>query len=91
MSDFAEWEAGTDPLDPKSVLRLEVPLVQSGRPVRFTWPTVVGRQYWLETSEDLKTWIPVSDKTIATGSSLSSSVSALDPRIPYFFRVQVRP
>ncbi len=91
MSDFAEWEAGTDPRDPKSVLRLEVPLVQSGRPVRFTWPTVMGRQYWLETSDDLKTWTTISDKTIATGTSLSASVSALDPRIPYFFRVQVRP
>ncbi len=91
MSDFAEWEAGTNPLDPKSVLRLEVPLVQSGRPVRFTWPTVAGRQYWLETSDDLKNWTTVSDKTIATGTSLSASVSALDPRIPYFFRVQVQP
>ena len=91
MSDFAEWEAGTDPLDSKSVLRLEVPLVQSGRPVRFTWPTVVGRQYWLETSDDFKTWVSISEKTIATGTSLSASVSALDPRIPYFFRVQVRP
>ena len=73
------------------MLRLSLPQMQANGTVRFDWPTVVGRSYRLETSIDLRAWQAVSEATRATGDPLSATLPALDPQLPYFFRVVVTP
>ena len=90
-SDFGEWRAGTDPKDTASRLRVSFPETQPNGTVRFQWPTTAGRLYALETSNDLAAWVRVSDLTRATGGPLTVTLPALDPRLPYFFRVVVTP
>ena len=90
-SDLAEWLAGTDPGSAASVLKLSLPQVQPNGTVRFNWPTVTGRSYRLEVSTDLHTWMGVTTATRADGTPLEATLPALDPLLPYFFRVIVTP
>ena len=90
-SDIEEWRAGTSPKDGASRLRVSLPETLSNGTVRFTWDTSAGRLYALETSNDLLAWFRVSDLTRAIGGPLSATLPALDPRLPYFFRVVVTP
>lgn len=90
-SDFDEWRAGTDPTQAASRLRLSDPQVQVNGTVRFAWPTAPGRVYALQVSNDLLNWTRVSDLIRADGTALSATLPALDPRLPYFFRVVVTP
>jgi hypothetical protein len=52
---------------------------------------VQGRDYVLEVGNDLRTWQPVSASLHGDGQTLSVILSALDPRLDYFFRVRVTP
>jgi Subtilase family/Bacterial TSP3 repeat len=90
-SDYDEWVAGTDPTDSKSVLKLSQPSALPDGRVELGWSTVTGRQYWLETSEDLKTWKALSTATTGAATNMSQTLPALDPKTPYFFRVMVQP
>jgi hypothetical protein len=90
-SDIAEFLVGTNPTDTGSALRLKGPLPQANRTVRFEWPTVQGRDYVLEVGNDLRTWQLVSASLHGDGQTLSVILSALDPRLDYFFRVRVTP
>ncbi len=90
-SDLAEWLAGTDPSSAASVLKLSLPQVQPNGTVRFTWPTVTGRSYRLYVSTDLNSWVGVTTATRADGGPLDATLPALDPLLPYFFRVIVTP
>ncbi len=91
VSDVNEWRSGTDPTDGESRLALLPPETLPNGTVGFTWPTAPGWVYWLETSNDLTTWVRVSDALRADGDTLSTSLPSLDPRLPYFFRVVAVP
>jgi hypothetical protein len=91
LSDATEWQAGTSPVDATSRLRLEDPkLLPDGR-LRFTWSTTPGREYRFETSNDLENWLPAASPARATGEPMSTTLPALDPRLPFFFRLRVTP
>jgi hypothetical protein len=90
-SDEQEFLAGTHPLRPTSVLALSEPRVQPNRTVRFEWPSALGREYRLEISNDLLTWQAASENVRGTGATLAATLPALDPRLPYYFRVRVVP
>jgi hypothetical protein len=87
--DRAEWQMGTVPTDPASRLLLGAPEVLPDGRVRFQWPTVSGHEYRLETSNDLTQWLPASNRARGTGSPVLVTLPALDPRIPFFFRIVV--
>lgn len=91
VPDGVEWQMGTVPTDPLSRLVLREPEVLSDGRVRFQWPTVPGREYRFETSNDLFLWLPASGVTRGTGSPLGVTLPALDPRMPFFFRLLVIP
>ena len=91
MSDQSEFLAGTNPTDPKSVFQLHPPETLANGTVRLSWDTVPGRAYRLEVSTDFKTWQAVTDLAPATTATLSTTLPALDPHLPYFFRVLVSP
>lgn len=56
MSNYAEFWAGTDPLDANSVLRIESPIQLSGGQPEIRWQTVVGKTYVVQYSTDLVSW-----------------------------------
>jgi hypothetical protein len=90
-SDLAEWLAGTDPGNAASVLKLSLPEVLPNGTVHFTWPTVAGRSYRLEVSTNLTAWQPVTAPARSDGTPMEATLPALDPLLPYFFRVTVTP
>ncbi len=91
VSDLREFYAGTNPTNAASALRVSLPQELPNRTVRLTWPSQVGREYVLEGSQDLVFWTPYSDPITGIGGIKSVILPALDARIPYFFRVSVRP
>jgi hypothetical protein len=91
VSDVSEWRAGTDPTDAASRLALALPEPLPNGTLGFTWPTIPGWLYWLETSNDLETWTRVSEAIRAEEDALGATLPALDPRLPYFFRVVAWP
>ena len=91
VSDLHEFYAGTNPTNAASALRLSLPQELPNRTVRLTWPSTAGREYVLEGSQDLEVWSAYSDPVIGIGGIKSVVLPALDARIPYFFRVTVRP
>ena len=91
VSDRVEWQTGTSPVDASSRLELATPTQLSDGRLRFEWSTTVGREYRFETSNDLSNWLPAAAPVRATGTPLSTTLPALDPRLPFFFRVVVTP
>jgi hypothetical protein len=89
--DLMEFLAGTDPTDPKSFLAISIPKELPNRTVELRWPTLDGREYFLEVSTDLVSWTPFTDARRGDGNETSSTLPALDPKITYLFRVRVRP
>ena len=73
------------------MLQLHLPETLANGTVRLSWDTVLGRAYRLEVSTDFKTWQAVTDLAPASTTSLSTTLPALDPHLPYFFRVLVSP
>jgi hypothetical protein len=93
-SDLQEFFAGTDPTDPTSSLKLGIPAVQPSGLVKFTWPTVNGHLYTLQTSGDLHTWQAASATLRGTGTDLTVTLPPLglaQSTAVYFFRVAVQP
>lgn len=59
MNDADESLAGTDPMDPNSILRIQE-IELDGSNVTLSWMGVPGRDYVVEESFDLVEWHPVS-------------------------------
>ena len=81
-----EGRDGTNPNDRESHLGFSA-LELTPDTVALTWPTVLGKRYQIELTEDLQTWKTVSDRTgttplnfFGTGSPLS--VSFENPAAP---------
>jgi hypothetical protein len=92
MSNWQEWRAGTDPFDPRSVLRMLTP--SAGAPgVIVRWQSVSGQAYFVERSTNLS--MNPAFQTIATniigqaGETVYSDTSAAGVG-PFYYRVSVR-
>jgi hypothetical protein len=73
MADAAELIAGTDPTLPASVLRATIRLVSPTGPLAVSWPSVLGRTYWVEAAPALTnvaSWQTISNNIPATGGVL---------------------
>ncbi|MGD7653838.1 MAG: hypothetical protein ACQCXQ_11520 [Verrucomicrobiales bacterium] len=88
MTNAAEASAGTDPLDPASVLRI-TSIARSGSTVTLTWPSTDGTPYMVQTSESLDpaSWqdIPGSART-GDGSDLTHDHTTTAPT--RFYRIR---
>ncbi len=56
MSNYAEYLAGTDPLDPNSYFAIKSLVILDGGHAEIHWQTVEGRMYTVLYSDDLLTW-----------------------------------
>ena len=86
-----EYVAETDPIDPKSCLRVSVaPASQAPSERVLRWPSVAGRTYILEQSSDLfsPVWSPVSTNS-GTGAIIEFRAGGAGPVM--FYRVRIAP
>ena len=77
MSNYAEFWAGTDPLDSNSVLAIKASILSNGL-VQLGWQSVAGKGYLLSYSTDLVNWTPLQGAVQGDGSFLS----IVDPNDP---------
>jgi glucose/arabinose dehydrogenase len=75
MSNYDEFWAGTDPLDPASALRIETTSLNSMGDVQISWKTVAGKSYAVQYSNDLKSWTSLGDTITGDGTP----ATAVDP------------
>jgi hypothetical protein len=91
-SNWQEYVAGTDPTDPKSVLRVSTDQAvgQQSQDCVVHWPSVAGKQYIIERSASLfgPVWTPIS--TI-TGSGNDMEFHDTTGGSVRFYRVHVTP
>jgi hypothetical protein len=90
---YPDWEEvvmGTDPADPSSVMTMD--LLRTGAGLELSWPTVTGRTYSVEHSDDLNVWevypedlvfVPGEDALIDLSAEPSSSDAG-------FYRIRIQ-
>jgi hypothetical protein len=91
FSDFAEFIAGTDPVEATSFLAISsvTPLANGG--VRIDWTGGAGRIYQILGSTNAVDWTAYSSWTRVPGARGSATLPPMDPGVPHFFRLQVGP
>ena len=91
-SNWHEYVAGTDPTDPKSVLRVSTDqaVAQQGQDCVIHWPSVAGKHYLIERSPSLygPAWTAVSTNT---GSGADMEFHDTTGGQIRFYRVHVTP
>jgi subtilisin family serine protease len=55
MNNLAEWIAGTNPTNAASVLRLTLVSATNASNIVVSWPSVAGKNYWVQRSTNLLT------------------------------------
>jgi hypothetical protein len=73
-SDLQEFLAGTDPLDPNSVLRTII--TASPQAVRLNWNTRPGNVYQVQISTDLVNWANLGSQRFSAGNSDSVPIES---------------
>ncbi len=86
-TNLEEFLAGTDPKDPRSLLRTFV--TSSGQGRLLNWNTIRGSIYQVQTSTDLKSWTNAGAPRFATGNS-DSTLLNLAPGKAYFRVIRLR-
>ena len=89
-SNWQEYVAGTNPMDPTSVLQL-TPLASAPN---FTvqWPSIVGKTYMVQSSSSLAStnWSITASNLPGTGQMMQLSDTNLSAPPARFYRVQVQ-
>jgi len=91
MTNFQEYTAGTNPLDPASVLRLEMQV--SGRDITLSFASVPGKTYVIERAAALgatTSWTIVADNISGTGATISIVDSNALDQSTGFYRVRLK-
>jgi hypothetical protein len=89
-TDYAEFNAGTDPKSASSKLQLAAPARLPNGTLVLQWPSVVGRTYRVSGSSDGWHWTPLSDWFQASSSYSNFTMSA-PTNAAFLFRLEVRP
>jgi hypothetical protein len=85
-----EWLALTDPGNPASVLRVSQ-ITRSGNNLSVSYPTVVGRNYTVETSPDLVVWTPAGAPIAGTGNIITTTIGPVNSFTKLFVHVRAGP
>ncbi|MDB4314085.1 thrombospondin type 3 repeat-containing protein [Akkermansiaceae bacterium] len=85
-------EAGTDPTDPNSVLKItSISYAGNGGEVSLTWTSIPSRTYQVQASDDLVTWVPLGSFPAAAGpaSETTAIVETPDGKLRRYYRISV--
>jgi len=88
--DWEEVVMGTDPADASSRMTMNLLPIETG--VQLSWPTVSGRTYSIEHSDDLKVWAPYpADTSFTSGEDIVIDIP-IDAASPdeAFYRIEVQ-
>ena len=90
VSNWAEFKAGTNPTDNRSLLRLITKRSPSNPGLILSWPTVLNKTYVLERSASLDhpAWTVFSSNIIGTGDDQEVSDSSAMTN-SQFYRVRL--
>lgn len=92
LSDYCEFVAGTNPVDPASYFAVTPPLNLGSNRVRMTWYSTPGRVYRVFASTNAVDWVPFSSWiTASQGTTTSYSPPQLDAQKAWLFKVEVVP
>lgn len=75
VTNLKEFQAGTNPMDPNSVLRTRFAVTPQGR--RLYWTTEPGLVYQVQFSTDFTAWSNLGEARFAAGASDSVPVSGV--------------
>jgi len=83
VPDIDEFAAGTDLFDPASVLHIES--ITNGSAVLLRWPSVIGKQYQIQSRTDTLTgsWQLEGDAVPGDGTTLTAAVAVTDTQRLY--------
>jgi hypothetical protein len=89
-SDLAEAVAGTDPRNPSDFFKINRTNVLSadGASLSLSWPSKVGRNYRVQCSNDLQTWLDISPSIHGTGTEITHQFAPPSSG-PCFLRVRI--
>jgi hypothetical protein len=93
LSNFVEYQAGTNPTNKASALRLEAPLWDTTRGgIVLRWLSAPGKLYTIEGSADLigGAWATLSSNVPGTGFIQELPVADPTPRTR-FYRIRLQP
>lgn len=91
-TDYQEYTAGTDPLNPTSILVLSHPHIDAeSESLVLEWDSAPSRFYRLEQSQNAAQWESASDWIPGDGTLQSIEIPIPDPPASTFYRLQVQP
>jgi hypothetical protein len=93
FTNDGEHAAGTDPLDPDSLLRvLTLTLAEDNSTATVGWQSVATKSYIIEFASSLDgPWSEVGDSTPGAGQTTETTVALSPPQPVQYFRVRVAP
>jgi PKD repeat protein len=92
MSNWQEWRARTNPVDPRSALKMMPPLVGPAGVIIF-WQSVSGQTYFLERSTNLAespAFQTIASNIVGQATQTAYSDTNAVGRGPFYYRVSVR-
>jgi subtilisin family serine protease len=90
LSDWAEFIAGTDPVNPPPPFRLAAQHLANNL-IRLSWPSVTNHTYRVHTSTNATTWLPASGWFAATGTNTVYQFATTTNGATKFFRIEAAP
>lgn len=90
-SNLQEYQAGTNPRQPESALRLTASLSSNGAGLTLAWPSVPGKSYQLQSKSALDSADWTDLRTVTPEGFVGSASEQVDQIQQRFYRVTVAP
>lgn len=90
LSDWGEFIAGTDPVNPPPPFRLTAQRLTNNL-IRLSWPSVTNHTYRVHASSNTTAWLPASGSFAAAGTNTTYTLATTTNGAMKFFRVEATP
>ncbi len=90
LSDWAEFVAGSDPMNPPPPFRLTAQRLTNNL-IRLSWPSVTNHTYRIHASSNAVSWTPQSGWFAAAGTNTTYTLATTTNGATKFFRVEAAP
>ena len=90
LSDWAEFIAGSDPVNPPPPFRLTAQWLTNNL-ILLSWPSVTNHTYRVHASSNATAWLPASGWFAAAGTNTTYTLATTTNGATKFFRVEAAP